>query len=154
MSDLTQAEEYILPSGEQAVIIRGKDGKFLPGTKGHVITQENAREHHDLYRKKNQMVALRAINDAAIQSGAIIPPDLPAQDTAWYAINQHAATVLFMSDKASGVSDLVTTLGRTTGIMETDKTRTDNDGSITIDANVRDMLADLADIARAKLENL
>jgi hypothetical protein len=60
--DLVTVEEY--GTGR---IVRGADGRFLPGTRSPApITNENARDMHALRREQKQAAILEAANAAAI----------------------------------------------------------------------------------------
>ena len=132
--------------GETGIIIRDKNGHFMPGTKTHApITHDNARTMLELRRDKSKAAALRAVNNAAITADIVIPDEIDVRDVGWYAMNNHAASILFMSDKANGIPELMRMLGTNTGHIE--KTQ-DAPGDVTVSAEVRALIADIADIVR------
>ena len=135
----------ILENGAQ--IVRSNTGRFLPGTTSpKPITHENARDYHELRREKSKQAALLALNNAAITADIVIPDEIDVHDVGWYAMNNHAASILFMADKANGIPELMRTLGQNTGHI--DKNQDAAAGDVTVSAEVRALIADIADIVR------
>jgi hypothetical protein len=141
-------ETYDTPTG-QAIIKRLPTGRFAPGTVSPApITHDNARSMIAARQAKYQLAALRAVNDAIAQADIPIPLDVPAAEAGWYGINYHAASQLVQSDNLRGIADLMRVLGSATGIHDKD-TAKQADGDVTVGADVRRLIADIADIVRA-----
>jgi hypothetical protein len=143
-----QTEVYVTPSG-QGIIKRLPNGLFAPGTKSHSpITHANARDYQARQQAKYKLAALRAVNDAVAQADIPIPADVSVGEAGWYGINYHAASQLVQADNPRGIADLMRVLGSTTGIHDRDDKPAV--GDVTIGSDVRALIADIADIARAQ----
>ncbi len=140
-------QPYMITPIENGLLVRDSNGKFIKGTKSPgQITSDNANEYHRMRKEKSKAAALLAVNNAAITADIVIPDEIEAHDVGWYAINNHAASILFMSDKANGIPELMRTLGQNTGHI--DKNQDAAAGDMTVSAEVRALIADIADIVR------
>ena len=136
--------------GNDKMLIRGKNGRIMPGSKplSTIKTSEDSYRLKELKREKSQRIALQAVNNVARQADIIIPKDIETDYVGWYAINDHAATSYFSNDNLRGLSEMMTKLGHNTGMI--DKTDDNQPGSITVSNELAELVRNIADIVRGQ----
>ena len=134
-------EEY---NDGKAIMIRGKNGKFLPGSKpiSTIHTSDEGKQLVKRRHQKAQEIALQAMNNVANQANIIIPEEIPVDYVGWYAINNDITTSLFVNDNLRNKVEAAKFLGSNTGMIQ--KQDTEQSGDITISSDMRQLLHDIA----------
>jgi len=134
-------EEY---GNGKSVMLRGKDGKWLPGSKplSTVKTTEDARRLQGIRRDQAREIALRAVNTVSKQSNINIPEDINPDMVGWYAINEDITTSLFTQENLRNKVEAAKFLGSNTGMIQ--KEDNTQPGDITISSDMRQLLHDIA----------
>src|SRR3990172_7453925 len=134
----------------KSVMLRAKNGKWLPGSKplSTVKTTEDAHRLQDIRRNQAREIALRAVNNVAIQSTGVIPEDINPDMVGWYAINDDIAAGLFSQENLRSKVEAPKFLGHNTGMIE--KTDESRPGDITASQDMQDLIRNIADIVRGE----
>lgn len=134
----------------ESTLIRGKNGRIMPGSKplSTVKTSEQGKELVNRRIQKARDVALQAVNNVAVQSNIVIPDNIDNDYVGWYAINEDIATGLFSQDNLRSKTEAAKFLGHNTGMI--DKTEDNQPGSITVSNELAELVRNIADIVRGQ----